>query len=274
MRTVCWFFCSILIGGCVVSVTGDERFSEAFDLDEAQAVRIAVPATPLMVEGCDPTQCRELEVQGRWIAVGVTADQAEELAQQGDWDFDIDDGFARLVAVKPLEVEDLLDLEVEGIELPWDRDLELRTSVGDVSVEDVRAAMNVRVQVGDVDVEGGDDGVFIRSGRGRIRVETGGSADLATDAGSIELYQTGGRARDVYAVSRVGNVLVELGADEDLDLVVFAQGRIEVDTKSIRTITGGQFSRRIGEGSNRVEIHAGHGDVRIVDAATRTGRGL
>ncbi len=258
------FFCLVLLCACVLGARGERPFSNDWGLADIDTVRIAVPDTPLTVQACDPAaqDCARLEISGRWLSVGGTRQDAKDNTENGRLDFQSEGGFALVTAVKSLDVQDLLDLEIESIRLPWDRALELATGVGHVTVDGVDADLSVETEVGDVDVDAGVGNVLVRTDQGVVRVQSGGVADLRSGSGGVELLQDGA-ARDAFIHTGYGNVVVEIAADANLELFIRAPGRIDVKTNLINTITSGDFWRETGNGTTRIEVISQWGNVAV-----------
>ncbi|MCY1062085.1 hypothetical protein [Nannocystis sp. SCPEA4] len=248
-----------LAAGCVFGYRSEAEIEATWPLTDVQAVRIALPRTPLSVVG-DPMAVG-LELRGEWRAAGGSQKVAKANARTPRLVFDVTGGFGRLGAVVPLAVDDQVDLEVEEIRLPPDLDLELQTALGDVDVIDVVGNIGVDVDVGDVDIEGGDGGVAVRTGDGRVRVESAGNMDLRTSHGTVEVWQAKAGGNDVV-VRAEGDVRVWLISDADLDLDL--KGReIRVQTGTVSTITSGSFRRAVGGGHVKIWIDAGQGQVEV-----------
>lgn len=248
-----------LLAGCVFGFRSEAEVEATWPLTDVRAVRVDLPRTPLTVVG-DPMAVG-LELRGEWRAAGGTEKVAKANARTPRLVFDVTGGFGRLGAVVPLAVDDQVDLEVEEIRLPPDRDLELITELGDVDVVGVVGNIGVDVEIGDVDIEGGDGGVAVRTGDGRVRVGSAGNMDLRAAHGTVEVWQTGPGGNDVV-VRAGGDVRVWLTSDADLDLDL--QGReIRVQTGTVSTITSGSFRRAVGGGHVKVWVDAGAGHVEV-----------
>ncbi len=259
----------LLLVGCVVGFRGEAVFEGDHDLSTVDAVRLALPSTPVLVAACRadmPSLCpQRLSYGGRWRSVGGTEDDAAAHARAPLLVFEQVGDFAELRAEIPLEVRGLVDLQMDEIVLPDDRDLEIRTGTGDVEVFGMRGAVVVDVDVGEVEVSGAEEGVAVRVDLGSIRVVTGGHVDLRTGSGDVEVIHTAG-ARDTFVRSGAGDVHLELGDDLDVDLHIRAPGTIRVRTPAITTITTGHFDRRTGTGMVRIELVTEAGDVLVEPA--------
>lgn len=255
---------ALLACACVLGYRGEADFSASHDLEGVDEIRIELPDTPLSVSGCaaGTEGCPEvLTYEGRWVSLGGTKSDAEDNAVAPRLRFTKDGGFAALQADVPLSREGLVDLEMDEVRLPDDRDLDLRTGIGDVEVVGIVASVLVDVDVGDVRVIGADEGLGVYTRRGRIEVETPGHADLRSDLGSIEVTQTsfgteGGNARELTVRAGGGDVVVHLASDGDITLDVRTDGTIRVSTPAISTVTSGALERRTGSGAIRIEIDA------------------
>ncbi|HET6584371.1 MAG TPA: DUF4097 family beta strand repeat-containing protein [Nannocystaceae bacterium] len=251
---------------CVLGYRGEAMLDASWDVAGVVAVRIDLPSTPIEIVACDvaaPVACPEtLAVVGRVLSTGGTAKEARAHAEDLALLFEREDGLASLRAEIPLAARGLVELEIERIDVPGDRDLDVRTSLGDVSVVGARGAVSVDVDTGDVAIEDGDGGVAVRLRHGRIDAATPGDADLVCEAGDVALVQTGD-ARDAYVRAAAGDVRIELADDAALDLDLHAGGTIRVTTTTIVSVTDGELVREVGEGTTRVEVHAS-GDVTIV----------
>jgi hypothetical protein len=166
-----------------------------------------------------------------------------------------------LVADVPLAVRGLVEIEIERIDLPGDRDLDVRTDFGDVTVVGTRGAVAIDVDTGHVAVEDGDGGVAVRLGQGDVDAHVRGHVDVVVESGDVAIVQTGD-ARDVHVTTGVGDVTLELADDADLDLDVRADGTIRVTTGTVVAIADEALVRVVGEGSTLVVVRAG-GSVTI-----------
>ncbi len=250
---------------CVLGYRGTAELDVQRDLAGVVAVSIDLPSTPIAVVGCDagaPAACPDaLVLVGRVHSTGGTANEARDHAAELELVFETIDGFLSVRADVPLAVRGIVELEVEQIDLPSDRDLDVRTSLGDVSVVGMRGAVTIDVDTGDVAIEGGDAGVSVELGRGTLDVATGGTVDVDVGSGDVAIVQTGD-ARDVYVDAHGGDVTIELASDADLALDVDAGGTIRVTTDTVVSIGDDELVRTVGEGSVRVVVDAS-GNVTI-----------
>lgn len=258
--------CLLVLAGCVLGFRGKAGFQGVHEIAGIDEIRIRLPDTPVDIVGCvavaeDPELCPEqLSYRGVWSSIGGSANDAEANAARPSLQFVREAGFAELSAVVPLAVAGLVDLEIETMTLPGDRDLQVVGGLGDVSVDGVSATVSVVVDVGDVEVRGGDEGVAVTTGQGAISVVTAGHADLRTSRGAVEVEQRSG-ARDLFVDTGVGDITVTLLSDADVELTVRAPGTIRVDTPQITAVTRGEFNRRLGTGSVRIELTTDAGAV-------------
>lgn len=259
----------LLLAGCVVGFRGEAAFEGDHDLSTVDALRIALPSTPVLVTACQadmPSLCPDrLSYSGRWRSLGGTDQDAAAHARAPLLVFEQVEDYAELRAEIPLDVRGLVDLQMDEIVLPSDRDLEIRTGTGDVEVFGMRGALVIDVDVGEVEVSGAEGGVAVRADLGSIRVVTAGHVDLRTGSGDVEVVHTAG-ARDTSVRSGAGDVHLELGSDLDIDLRIRAPGTIRVRTPSITTITTDRFDRRTGTGRVQIELVTETGDVLVEQA--------
>lgn len=251
---------AIAAAACVVGFRAEATFSGQEALDGVGTVQVRLPRTPIRIVGSDVAT--DLTYEGIWHATGGTAKEAERNATTPSLVFSTDDRVGRLQADVPLRVHGLVDLELERLLLPATLDVEVETGRGDVEVIGVGGAVTVAIDVGDVTVEGGDAGVDVYTGRGEIDVTSTGFADLTTLGGDVSVTQVGA-ARDLFVETDGGGAKVSLASDANLDLYIEAR-EIRVRTALIRTTTEGQFSRRTGNATNRVEILAAGGIAEVV----------
>ena len=252
--------------GCALGFRGEAPFTGEHALDTTDELRIELPNTPLTVLACaadDVEACPPvLSYDGSWLSVAGTRADARDQAATPVLLFERADGYATLRADVPLSVVGIVDLEMGELRLPDDRHLDLRTGVGDVSVRGTEASVIVDSEIGDVEIRGADAGLAVRTGQGNLDVETPGHADLGTGSGHVEVVQTG-PPRDLLVSTGQGDITVTLASDADIDLQINTRGRISVRTPSITTVTSGQFARRNGNGSIRIELSSPRGDVEV-----------
>lgn len=250
--------------GCIVGQRGAVEFSAEYPLSEIQALRVALPDTPLSVRG-DPL-ADKLTLNGYWFSVGGTATVAQEHAEVPEFDYDREGGFARLTAVIPIDLRDLIDLEIGEITVPDALDVELLTGLGNVEVTHITGNVSVDVDAGHIEIDGGDEGVAARARIGNVAIRSPGVMDAVSGEGSIVLVQSGVGGNSVYADAGQGDVRIELTSDANLNLDLHATGDIRVQTSTVSTVSYGSFRREVGNGS--VDVHvtaAGNITVVLVD---------
>jgi hypothetical protein len=164
-----------LLAGCVFGFRSEAEVEATYPLEDVLAVRVALPATPMAVIG-DP-EAVGLELRGEWRATGGNAEVAKANARTPRLVWEQSGSFAELRASVPLAVDGQVDLEIEELRLPPDRDLELRTELGDVSILGVESNLGVDVGTGDVDIVGGAGGIAVRTDLGDVVIETTGNTD-------------------------------------------------------------------------------------------------
>jgi hypothetical protein len=268
-RSTRWAACTLLLAGCVLGFRGEGTFFGEHDLDGIDTVSIDLPSTPLTVSACDHTAVAacpaQLSYDGRWMSTGGTRSDAEENTTRPQLRLDREGAFAALRAIVPLSVRGLVDLQMGEIVLPDDRDLEIRTTLGDVSVTGTIASVIIDVDIGHVRVRGADAGLGVQTGLGDIDARSPGHVDLRTEEGDVTLVQTGD-PRDVVIDTGEGHVLVELADDANVDLRIRTEGTIRVNTARMTTITSGRYERRLGTGAVLVDLRSGHGRIEVVRA--------
>lgn len=263
----------LVVASCVLGFRGKAAFRGEHDLTGIQEVRITLPDTPIDVVACTPVPeaddeetgedplCPEaLAYRGIWDSIAGTAQDAEDNAAEPTLQLVRERGFAALSAIIPLSVSGLVDLDLETITLPGDRDLRVNGGVGDIAIEGVSATVTVVAEFGDVQVIGGDEGVAVNTGEGDITVVTAGHADLRTEFGRVQVEQQVG-ARDLTVVTGDGDIRVTLASDADVELTIEAPGTIEVRTPQVTAVTDGSFARRLGAGSVRITLTTDRGGV-------------
>lgn len=257
---------ALVLCGCALGFRGEAAFVGEHDLAGTDELRIELPDTPLTVVACAadvPETCPpSLHYDGTWVSIAGSRQDARQSAATPTMVFERDEGFATLRAEVPLHVDGLVDLELGPLSLPDDRDLDLRTGVGDVSVRGTEASVVIDVDVGDVEVRGADGGLAVRTGLGDLDVITPGHAELQTGGGDV-LAEQSGASRDLRVRTDGGSITVTLASDADIDLEIQTAGRITVRTPSITVLTSGTLQRRNGNGSIRIELVSPRGDIEV-----------
>ncbi len=249
---------ALLAAACALGARGEGFFEAEHPLGSADALIVDVPDSPLRVRGCDgavPESCPPtLRYQGRWLSTGATAAEAERNARRPQLIFEREDRLARLRADIPLDVTDLVDLELEELRLPDDLDLDLRTSLGDVDVGGVAGAVLIETDAGDVTVSGAPASLGVYTAQGSVHATVNTECDLRTGDGDVDLEQTAD-GRSVF-VEAGGEVRVVLGSDLDVEFRIRTPGRIRVETDSVSALTRDRFDRTVAAGGTLVEIVA------------------
>lgn len=253
---------SATASGCIVGSRGVVEIAAEYSVQNVNAVRIDLPDTPLSVRG-DPTAAH-LNLRARWFSVGGTIDVAEKNATAPSFDYQIDGGFALLQAVVPVDVREVVDLEVDSITLPVDRDIELHTGLGDVVVTHMEGNVSVDIDAGTVFIVGGAGGVGARTGVGDVEIHSPGNVDVSTGVGDVLVEQSGPGGNSVHVLANEGDVEVTLSSDANLHVKVDALGDIRIQTGTISTVTSGSFEREVGNGTVEVWITAPLGNVRVL----------
>jgi len=259
-----WCALGLLAGltGCIVGQRGVVEFSAEFPLFDVQAVRLDLPDTPMTVRG-DPL-ADKLELAGYWFSVGGTAAIAEANASEPSLAFARESGFAELSAIVPVDLRELVDLEVGEITVPETLDVEVVTGLGNIEVTHVIGNVSVDIETGNIEIFGGNEGVAAQTLFGDVEVRSPGAIDAYTGEGEVSVAQTGIGGNAIFAESRRGNIRVELLADANLALDIHASGDIRVQTSTVSTISTGMFHREVGNATVDVELHAPAGSVTVV----------
>ena len=247
------------LGACVFGFRGAVAVTASYPLTGVDAVHIDLGATPLTILGDE--MAPGLELEGVWRSVGGSAAVAKEQAGGPAIAWTIDQGFGELRAIVPLKLVGQVDLEVDEIRLPPDRDLDLVTDLGDVYVFAVAGNLAVDVGVGHVDIDGGAGGVAVRTGEGDLDVRSTGNMDLHTGRGHARVQQDGAGGNDIVVRAR-GDIEVVLRSDANLDLQLSGR-EIRVHTGAVSTVTRRSFTRQVGGGSVKIHATALDGDVLV-----------
>jgi len=245
---------------CALGFRGATEVDAEYSLDEIDAVRINLPDTPMSVLG-DPVGV-SLEVEGVWYSVGGSSRAAADHSATPSLFFAREGRFGELSAVIPTASRDLVDLELGELRVPSDRDLELRTGLGDIDISQVEGNISVDVEAGRVTIFGGADGIAVRTGVGDIEIETTGNTTASTGRGDVVVSQLGAGGNDLLISTSYGSIDAVLRSDSNLDLNLLASGDIRVQTRTISTVTTGSFVRQVGNGSVTVELRA-RGDINV-----------
>lgn len=259
----CWP--ALLALGCSLGVRAQGAFEVEVELAGARALAIDLPSTAVSVLGCDaavPESCPDaVQLSGRWHAVGGTASEAKRTASSPSIEFSADGDWLRMRAEVPLEVQGLVDLELGEVVVPGGTDLEVVTSLGDVSLRSMTGSVLVDTELGDVEVRGDMRSTGIHVERGQVVVVGSGPVDIDVAHGGVRVEQSAG-ANDVRIVAPGGGVELRLGSDVDVDVRVQTPGRIRVQTDAFSAATSGLYRDRSGTGAARIDIEAG-ADVTI-----------
>ncbi|MDO4720237.1 MAG: DUF4097 family beta strand repeat-containing protein [Peptostreptococcaceae bacterium] len=111
----------------------------------------------------------------------------------------------------------------------WDKDLEIRSDVGDLKLEGDYRKLRLRSDVGNIDVKGSAERMDAEVSVGDLRAAGSfGSADLQSDVGSID-FATDRMTEGVYELkSDVGDIDVRIPQDADVSM----QAEVEVGSLS------------------------------------------
>jgi DUF4097 and DUF4098 domain-containing protein YvlB len=155
------------------------------------------------------------------------------------------------------------------VRLPADRNLTLKTRLGEIEAQDVRGDLtldtgsgdvSVARQAGSLDVDTGSGDVSIVTAQGKILVDTGSGDVSITDGRGRINADTG--SGDVHLVRNHGDVRVDTGSG-DVKIEEFAEGSdLDLDTGSGDVDVAGDLAQ-----IRRLRVDTGNGDIRIT---TRT----
>ena len=152
----------LVTAACAFGFRGLAEFDGEHALGGIDALRIKLPDTPIVVVATPDEET--LAYEGEWRSVGGTSKDAEDNALEPEIVFERSGRFAELRAFVPLDVHDLVDLQMREIRMPSDRDLEIKTGVGDVDVNGVLGAVTVDVEFGEIDLLVGPGPVAVHTG--------------------------------------------------------------------------------------------------------------
>lgn len=255
----------LTLAACVFAFHGEAAVDGDHDLAGVRTVVVDLPSTPLAINGCDAaamSSCpARLRYAGRVLATGGTAADARAHARDVALVFEREGPLAALRAEIPLAVRGLVDVEIDAIELPSDRDLEVTTTRGDVAVTGMTGYVAVDVGIGDVTVEGGDAGVAVSVDDGEVELRVRGHVEVDSDRGPVTVHALAG-ARDVDVTATEGDVVLRLASGADTAFDITASGRIRITTDAVVALAERRYDRSVGTATTHVRVVAG-GDVTI-----------
>jgi DUF4097 and DUF4098 domain-containing protein YvlB len=154
------------------------------------------------------------------------------------------------------------DIHVESIKGA----VELTAGSGDVVLGGIGGVVRVNTGSGDITLTSPGDTVTLRNGSGDIRV-TGASSDLRIRTGSGTVNVDGSPSTGAYWEIHAGTGDVSLRVPPTAAFRFYARTRMG-DIRSSLPLTILERSKReiravVGEGSARVEVQTGTGDVRL-----------
>ncbi len=143
---------------------------------------------------------------------------------------------------------------------------EITTGSGDVGIASVGGRVRVTSGSGDITLTAPGAAVVVRNGSGDIRV-SGASSDVTIHSGSGDLAVSGSPAAGAYWELHTGSGDVGLSVPTDASFRFFAQTRHGDIRSTLRMTVLEQQSHELravlGQGSARVEVETGTGDVRV-----------
>lgn len=255
------------IGGCAFGYRAEGPIEGTHELGDVQTLQLRLPTTPLRVGGDFESSLRYRGTVGSWAGSQADASDAVTAAHLV---FDVYESVGRLSFDVGVADAQTVALELEHVQLPRDRALEIDLDGGDISVTDVVGAVTVRNDRGDVLIQGAQAPIAVEvAGRGQIEVRSSGPSDVRVGDGGVWVCQQSAAASDVYVNTR-GPVRVELGAATDLSVEVVHAGEIVVIHDALSSIAHGELRRTVGVGTTRVRIDSDGGDVEIRQADADT----
>lgn len=143
---------------------------------------------------------------------------------------------------------------------------EITTGSGDVAITSVGGRVRVDTGSGDITLAGPGGAVAVRNGSGDIRV-SGAAADLTIHSGSGDLAVSGSPAAGAYWELHTGSGTVGLSVPAGASFRFFAQTRRgDIGANLPMTVLerqSHQLRAVVGQGSARVEVETGSGDIRL-----------
>jgi hypothetical protein len=250
----------VALGGCIVNVRGFSEFERSEGAQGISALVVELPRSGVSIVGARES---EIRWRGRWWALGPSAAEAQNNADAASWRLEIDLPVARLAASIPLAIEGLVEVELDRLSVPEGVDVTVLTESGDVEATGLRGHFAAVVESGDLqaDVEGS---VSADIGDGEVDVQAGSHVDIRSDGGDVRVAIDA--VGDVIISAETGDVEVHLADDRDLDVLITAGGRIEVDTAQVAHVGERELRRAVGDADVRLWIEAPGGSVRVDDS--------
>lgn len=251
----------LLLTSCVFAQGEPVEFDERVALDGVDTVRVQLPDTEVRVggvvteEGATP----ELHWAGRWIGYGGTSDVARDHASAVFLEAQRVGRTVRLSPRIPAEAQGLVGLELDGIEMPAEADLELRAAIGPIRVEDISGAVSITTTGGDVEATTTGPGLDVYTDAGFVEATSVGYLEVYSGFGNLVLEQLGPE-EDVLARTDVGSIDLVVPADGKFSYQIEAR-EIRVDTPLVTTVTTGFYERQTDVDGPLIHLAAPNGEV-------------
>lgn len=143
---------------------------------------------------------------------------------------------------------------------------EITAGSGDITLNTIGGVVRVTTGSGNITVSSPGDTVSLRNGSGDIRV-TGASSDLRVHTGSGTVRVAGSPAMGAYWELRAGSGDVGLTVPSTATFRFYAQTHMgDIQSSVPMTIiekTKRELRGVVGQGSARVEVETGSGDIRL-----------
>ena len=248
-----------------MGVHGEHIFKETVDAGGLRSLTIDLPPTDLHIEGV--AGATRLGYEGAWYSTAGTKKGATATAEKPLLLVNYDDsGAGEIVAHVPLEVENLVDLQLWKLLLPDDLDVEVVGSYYDVNLYNIEGYHFVDVDAGNVNIIGADAGVYVSTRAGDVAVDAPAAIDASTWVGDISLVQSGATSADVYAQTHAGSLTVVVPSLDNATLTIRGSDRVDIRSSALVKVTEGTFEQTLGDGSVIIDLDAS-GDVLLRDAA-------
>ncbi|TPV95896.1 MAG: hypothetical protein B7733_07560 [Myxococcales bacterium FL481] len=255
---------SLVVGACVMGVRGEHLFKEIVPAPQLRSLTIDLPPTALRVEGVEGAVA--IGYEGAWYSTAGTEKDARANAAQPKILVNYNSaGAGEIVAHVPLQVENLVDLELHRMLISDRLDVEVVGRYTDIEMYGIEGYHYIDVDAGRVEVKGADRGAFVKTRTGDVVVHSSGPISAETAIGDVEIEQTGPSV-DVFARTRAGELTVTLPRLDNVALEITTSGRVDIRSRALVKVSDGDFEQILGDGSVLVELHAS-GDVSIFDTA-------
>lgn len=263
MRAKTTIFSVALLSACIMGVHGEHVFKETVPAGNMRSITIDLPPTDLHIEGVDGAT--SIGYEGAWYSTAGNERDARSTASLPKILVNYDgSGAGEIVAHVPLQVENLVDLQLWKLLLPDDLDIEVVGRYDDIGLFNLEGYHFVDVDAGRVEIIGAAAGAHVRTRVGDVDVHSSGAIDVLTNIGDVGIVQTGEGA-DVVARTRAGSISVTVPSLANVALTVRGPSRVDIRSEALIKVTEGRFEQTLGDGSTIIELSA-TGDVLLRDA--------